>query len=171
MNSTPSHESTNKENHQISRRSFIGTTAAGGAALLTGGLASLFKDSASARTNFPFVEMSITQLQAAMAAGQLSAKDLVQGYLNRIQQLGPTLNAVIETNTNAIATANSLDRERKAGHVRGPLHGIPLLVKDNIATNDNMQTTAGSLALYNCKVPGDAPLIARLRAAGAIILG
>jgi amidase len=171
MNSTPSHESTNKDNHQISRRSFIGTTAAGGAALLTGGLTSLFKNSASARTNFPFVEMSITQLQAAMAAGQLSAKDLVQGYLNRIQQLGPTLNAVIETNTNAIATANSLDRERKAGHVRGPLHGIPLLVKDNIATNDNMQTTAGSLALYNSKVPGDAPLIARLRAAGAIILG
>jgi len=171
MNSTPSHESTNKDNHQISRRSFIGTTAAGGAALLTGGLASLFKDSASAKTNFPFVEMSITQLQAAMAAGQLSAKDLVQGYLNRIQQLGPTLNAVIETNTNAIATANFLDRERKAGHVRGPLHGIPLLVKDNIATNDNMQTTAGSLALYNSKVPADAPLIARLRAAGAIILG
>jgi len=171
MNSTPSQKSANKDNHQISRRSFIGTTAAGGAALLTGGLASLFEDSASARTNFPFVEMSITQLQAAMAAGQLSAKDLVQGYLNRIQQLGPTLNAVIETNTNAIATANSLDRERKAGHVRGPLHGIPLLVKDNIATNDNMQTTAGSLALYNSKVPGDAPLIARLRAAGAIILG
>ena len=171
MNSTPSHESTNKDNHQITRRNFIGTTAAGGAALLTGGLASLFKDSASAKTNFPFVEMSITQLQAAMAAGQLSAKDLVQGYLNRIQQLGPTLNAVIETNTNAIATANFLDRERKAGHVRGPLHGIPLLVKDNIATNDNMQTTAGSLALYNSKVPADAPLIARLRAAGAIILG
>jgi amidase len=166
MNSTPSQKSTNKDNHQISRRSFIGTTAAGGAALLTGGLASLFEDSASARTNFPFVEMSITQLQAAMAAGQLSAKDLVQGYLNRIQQLGPTLNAVIETNTNAIATANSLDRERKASHVRGPLHGIPLLVKDNIATNDNMQTTAGSLALYNSKVPADAPLIARLRAAG-----
>ena len=171
MNSTPSQKSTNKDNHQISRRSFIGTTAAGGAALLTGGLASLFKGSASARTNFPFVEMSITQLQAAMAAGQLSAKDLVQGYLNRIQQLGPMLNAVIETNTNAIATANSLDRERKAGRVRGPLHGIPLLVKDNIATNDNMQTTAGSLALYNSKVPADAPLIARLRAAGAIILG
>jgi amidase len=171
MNSTPSQKSTNKDNHQISRRSFIGTTAAGGAAVLTGGLASLFKESASARTNFPFVEMSITQLQTAMAAGQLSAKDLVQGYLNRIQQLGPTLNAVIETNTNAIAIANSLDRERKAGHVRGPLHGIPLLVKDNIATNDNMQTTAGSLALYNSKVPGDAPLIVRLRAAGAIILG
>jgi amidase len=166
MKSKPSPES-----EKLTRRNFIGTTAAGGAALLTGGLASFFKESASAGTNFPFVEMSITQLQAAMAAGQLSAKDLVQGYLNRIQQLGPTLNAVIETNTNAIAIANSLDRERKAGQVRGPLHGIPLLVKDNIGTNDNMQTTAGSLALYNSKVSADAPLIARLRAAGAIILG
>src|SRR5438445_5153812 len=97
----------NSDYLMISRRSFLGTTAAGGAALLTGGLASLFKDSAYAGTNFPFVEMSIMQLQAAMAAGQLSAKDLVQGYLNRIQQLGPTLNAVIETNTNAIAIANS----------------------------------------------------------------
>ena len=171
MTSHQSDKSSKIDNHQISRRSFIGTTAAGGAALLTGGLASFFKESASAGTNFPFVEMSIMQLQAAMAAGQLSAKDLVQGYLNRIQQLGPTLNAVIETNTNAIAIANSLDHDRKAGHVRGPLHGIPLLVKDNIATNDNMQTTAGSLALYNSKVPADAPLIARLRAAGAIILG
>ena len=171
MTSDQSDKSSKIDNHQISRRGFIGATAAGGAALLTGGLASFFKESASAGTNFPFVEMSIMQLQAAMAAGQLSAKDLVQGYLNRIQQLGPTLNAVIETNTSAIAIANSLDHERKAGHVRGPLHGIPLLVKDNIATNDNMQTTAGSLALYNTKVPADAPLIARLRAAGAIILG
>src|SRR4029077_20768385 len=104
-------------------------------------------------------------------AGQLSAKDLVQGYLNRIQQLNPTLHAVIETNPNAVAIANSLDQERKAGHVRGRLHGIPLLVKDNIATADGLQTTAGSLALYNSKVPADAPLIQKLRAAGAIILG
>src|SRR5437588_7195796 len=171
MTSRQPNQSAKSGHHHVTRRSFIGTTAAGGAALLTGGLASLFKDSAYAGTNFPFVEMSIMQLQAAMAAGQLSAKDLVQGYLNRIQQLGPTLNAVIETNTNAIAIANSLDQERKAGHVRGPLHGIPLLVKDNIATNDNMQTTAGSLALYNARVPADAPLIQNLRAAGAIILG
>jgi amidase len=166
MKSRPSPES-----EKFTRRNFIGTTAAGGAALLTGGLASFFKGSASAGTNFPFVEMSITQLQAAMAAGQLSAKDLVQGYLNRIQQLNPTLHAVIETNPNAVAIAAGLDNERKAGHVRGPLHGIPLLVKDNIATNDNMQTTAGSLALYNSQVPADSPLIQRLRAAGAIILG
>src|SRR5204862_1122099 len=79
--------------------------------------------------------------------------------------------AVIETNPNAVAIASSLDNERKAGHVRGWLHGIPILVKDNIATLDNMQTTAGSLALYGSKVPADAPLIQKLRAAGAIILG
>src|SRR5215831_11563399 len=158
-------------NRHLTRRGFLGATAAGGAALLTGAVASFFKESASAATNFPFVEASIMQLQAAMAAGQLSAKDLVQGYLNRIQQLNPTLHAVIETNPNAIAIAVSLDNERKKGYVRGPLHGIPLLVKDNIATLDNMQTTAGSLALYGSNVPADAPLIQKLRAAGAIILG
>src|SRR5437879_6831973 len=106
-----------------------------------------------------------------MEVGELSAKDLVQGYLNRIQQLNPTLHAVIETNPNAIAIAVGLDNERKAGNVRGPLHGIPLLVKDNIGTLDRMQTTAGSLALYGSNVPADAPLVQKLRAAGAIILG
>jgi amidase len=164
-------ENAEKTSHQISRRSFLGTTAASSAALLTGGLATLFKDNALGRSGFPFVEATISQLQAAMTNGQLTSKDLVQGYLNRIQQLNPTLHAVIETNSNAIAIAVSLDNERKAGHVRGPLHGIPILVKDNIATLDNMQTTAGSLALYNSQVPADSPLIQRLRAAGAIILG
>ena len=171
MTSPQPNQSAKCGDHHLSRRSFMGTTAAGGAALLTGGLASLFKESASAGTEFPLVEASIMQLQAAMAAGQLSAKDLVQGYLNRIQQLNPTLHAVIETNPNAIAIAVGLDNERRAGTVRGPLHGIPLLVKDNIATGDNMHTTAGSLALFGSKVPGDAPLIQKLRAAGAIILG
>lgn len=147
------------------------SSAAGGAALLTGGLASILNENASARTGFPFVEASITQLQAAMAGGQLSARELVQGYLSRIQQLNPTLHAVIETNPKAISIAASLDNERRHGYVRGPMHGIPVLVKDNIATLDNMQTTAGSLALYGSKVPGDAPLIHRLRAAGAVILG
>ena len=171
MTSPQPHRSAKSSHYRMTRRSFIGSTAAGGAALLSGGLASLFNKSASAGTSFPFVEASIMQLQAAMVAGQLSARELVQGYLNRIQQLNPTLHAVIETNPNAIAIAVGLDNERKKGHVRGPLHGIPLLVKDNIATLDNMQTTAGSLALYGSNVPADAPLIQRLRAAGAIILG
>ena len=155
----------------MTRRSFLGTTAASSATLLTGGIASLIKSNAFGGGSFQFVEATIPQLQAAMVAGQLTARDLVQGYLNRIQSLNPTLHAVIETNPNAVAIASSLDNERKAGHVRGPLHGIPILVKDNIATRDNLQTTAGSLALYGNQVPADAPLIGRLRAAGAIILG
>jgi len=171
MTSRQRNQSAKTGHPHMTRRSFIGTTAAGGAALLTGGLASLFKESASAAADFRFVEASITQLQAAMTGGQLSARDLVQGYLTRIQQLNPTLHAVIETNPNALAIAAGLDNERRRGHVRGPLHGIPLLVKDNIATLDNMQTTAGSLALYGSNVPADAPLIKNLRAAGAIILG
>src|SRR5215471_1405682 len=171
MKSPRPHPSATVHNHRVTRRDFIRSTAAGSAALLTGGLASVFTESASAGTNFPFVEASITQLQTAMAAGELTAKELVQAYLNRMQQLNPTLHAVIEVNPNAISIAAGLDNERKKGFVRGPLHGIPLLVKDNIATLDNMQTTAGSLALYGSGVPADSPLIARLRAAGAIILG
>jgi len=106
-----------------------------------------------------------------MASGALTSADLTSGYINRIQSLNPTLHAVIEVNPNALAIATALDNERRHGHVRGPLHGIPILVKDNIATNDNMQTTAGSLAIYGSQVPADAPLIQQLRAAGAIILG
>jgi len=155
----------------MTRRSFLRTTAASGATLLTGGIAALIKSKAFASGGFQFVEATIPQLQAAMVAGELTARDLVQGYLKRIQSLNPTLHAVIETNPNAVAIASSLDNERKAGHMRGPLHGIPILVKDNIATLDNLQTTAGSLALYGSQVPADAPLISRLRAAGAIILG
>jgi amidase len=154
----------------MTRRKFIGAAAGGSAALLTGGLASLLKPTASA-AGFDFVEATIPQLQAAMASGQLTSMGLTEGYIKRIQSLNPTLHAVIEVNPNALAIAAALDNERRAGNVRGPLHGIPLLVKDNIATKDNMQTTAGSLAIYGSQVPADAPLIQNLRAAGAIILG
>src|SRR5437667_9905041 len=171
MTSHKSDKSPKIDNHHISRRSFLGTTAAGSAALLSGGLATLFKDSALGGSSFPFVEATIPQLQAAMTNGQLTTRDLVLGYLKRMQSLNPTLHAVIETNPNAVSIAAGLDNERRAGHVRGPLHGIPLLVKDNIATADNMQTTAGSLAIYGSQVPADAQLIQKLRAAGAIILG
>ncbi len=154
----------------ITRRKFIGAAAGGSAALLTGGLASLLKPTVSA-AGFDFVEATIPQLQAAMASGMLTSAGLTMGYINRIQSLNPTLHAVIELNSNAAAIAASRDNERRAGHVRGPLHGIPILVKDNIATNDNMQTTAGSLAIYGNKVPGDSVVIQQLRAAGAVILG
>jgi amidase len=119
----------------------------------------------------PWIEATIPHLQAMMSSGSLTSRELTLGYLERIDALNPLLHAVIETNPNAVAIAAQLDNDRRAGRVRGPLHGIPILVKDNIATGDNMQTTAGSLALLHSKVPGDAPLVNRLRSAGAVILG
>jgi amidase len=157
--------------HTITRRKFLGTTALGSAALLSGGLTSLVQRSALAVGGFDFIEKSIPELQDAMASGQLTSHRLTGGYISRIQSLNPLLHSVIELNPNAIAIAAQLDNERRRGHVRGPLHGIPFLVKDNIATDDQMQTTAGSLAIYGNHVPGDAVIIQQLRAAGAIILG
>src|SRR5213592_3592455 len=164
------HSNYSDTDYGITRRRFIGTAAGGSAALLTGGLASLLQSTVAA-AGFDFIEATIPQLQAAMASGALTSAGLTMGYIKRIQSLNPTLHAVIEVNPNAVAIATALDNERRAGNVRGPLHGIPLLVKDNIATKDNMQTTAGSLAIYGSQVPADAPLIQKLRAAGAIILG
>jgi amidase len=166
-------QSSNRLNvdHSVTRRKFIGTTALSSAALLSGGITSLLRQSASAAGGFDFVEKSILELQAAMASGQLTSRDLTHGYIGRIQSLNPLLHSVIELNPNAMAIAAGLDNERRRGQVRGPLHGIPLLVKDNIATDDQMQTTAGSLAIYGNHVPGDAVIIQQLRAAGAIILG
>src|SRR6267378_3123785 len=158
-------------NHTITRRKFIGTTAGTSAALLGGGLTSLLSRSALAAHDFDFLEKSIPELQAAMASGQVSSKELVKGYLRRIASLNPLLNSVIETNPNAVSIAQHLDNERRRGQVRGPLHGIPVLVKDNIATDDNMDTTAGSLALLRSHVPADAVIIQQLREAGAVILG
>jgi amidase len=156
--------------HAISRRKFIGRTTLSSAALLSGGLASLVR-APSALADEPFIEATIPQLQSMMASGQLTSKQLTQGYIDRIRSLNPLLHAVIEVNPNAAAIAAGLDNERRHGNVRGPLHGIPLLVKDNIATDDQMQTTAGSLALYGSDVPGDSVIIQQLRAAGAVILG
>jgi amidase len=119
----------------------------------------------------PWFEASIVELGAAMAAGSFSAAELTEAYLRRIERLDPLLHAVIETNPDAIAIAERRDRERRAGRVRGPLHGIPVLVKDNIATNDRMETTAGSLALVGSRVPRDARIVGRLRRAGAVVLG
>ena len=157
-------------NYGITRRKFIGAAAGSSAALLTGGLASLLKSTASA-AGFQFLEATIPQLQAAMASGQLTSVQLTTNYLNQIATFNPLLHAVIETNPDALAIAKKLDTERHAGHLRGPLHGIPVLVKDNLATADKMQTTAGSLALVDSIVPSDSTVVSRLRAAGAVILG
>src|SRR5438034_2213622 len=158
-------------NPGVTRRKFLGTTALSSAALLTGGLTSLLPRSASAAGGFDFVEKSIPELQAAMASGRVSRKELVIDYLERINSFDGLLHSVIETNPDAISIAEDLDRERRRGHVRGPLHGIPVLVKDNIATDDRMQTTAGSFALVGSQVPADAVIIQQLRDAGAVILG
>ncbi len=119
-------------------------------------------------------EWSIKELQQKLTSGELSARQLCELYLERIQQVdksGPALNAIIELNPDALAIADGLDEERKAGQLRGPLHGIPVVIKDNIDTGDRMSTTAGSLALEGSIAPRDAFLVERLRLAGAIILG
>jgi len=119
------------------------------------------------------VELSVADAQAGMASGRFSSADLVDAYLARIAAVddaGPTLNAVIALNPSARADAEALDAERAAGTVRGPMHGIPVLLKDNIDVA-GMPTTAGSLALADHRPEDDAELVARLRAAGAVILG
>jgi amidase len=123
---------------------------------------------------FDLGEATIADLQHRMASGQDTARSLAEKYLARIAAIdreGPALRAIIETNPEALTIADALDAERKARGPRGPLHGIPIVIKDNIATADRMMTTAGSLALVGAKPPADAFIVARLRAAGAVILG
>jgi amidase len=119
-------------------------------------------------------ELTITELQAAMQDGRLTSVRLTERFLERVEaydRSGPRLNAVLEVNPEARDIADALDRERASDRVRGPLHGIPLFLKDNIATSDRLHTSAGSLALKDCIAPRDAFLVTRLRAAGAVILG
>lgn len=119
-------------------------------------------------------EMTIAELQEKMESGEMTALGIVEAYSGRIEKLnrqGPAINAVIELNPDAPAIAEARDQERQAGRVRGPLHGIPILIKDNIDTHDRMQTTAGSLAMEGSIARRDAFLVKHLRAAGAVILG
>ena len=163
-----------KLNAFATRRTFLKATAATGATVMTGALGSMLSQVAAAAkpSDTIWIEKTIPELQTLMASGALTSRELTRGYLQRIAQFNPLLRAVIETNPNAEAIAAQLDNERRQGRgLRGPLHGIPILLKDNIATDDQMQTTAGSLALVNSKVPADAILTQRLRAAGAVILG
>ncbi|MEP7009189.1 MAG: amidase [Acidobacteriota bacterium] len=123
---------------------------------------------------FELEEATIAALGDAMASGRRTSQDLVRLYLRRIEEIdrsGPALHAVIELNPDALAIAEEMDRERKQKGPRGPLHGMPVLIKDNIATEDRMETTAGSLALVGARPAADAFLVSRLRAAGAVILG
>src|SRR3989440_6519567 len=130
--------------------------------------------SAAAVKPFEFEETTIAQLQEAMRSGKHTTRSITEAYLARIQDVdkrGAALNSIIELNPDAIAIAEDLDKERKAGPVRGALHGIPILIKDNINTGDRMQTAGGSLALVGQPASRDAYIVEKLRESGAVILG
>jgi amidase len=132
------------------------------------------KSKVSAAAPFAFDEISIDTLQQGFAAGRYSAYSVASAYLARIKAIdvaGPLLKSVIETNPDALTIARELDRERALSGARGPLHGVPVLIKDNIDTADRMQTSAGSLALAGAPAPSDAFIVTQLRASGALILG
>jgi amidase len=174
---------------ETSRRSFLQSTVAAGAAAalypaLSAGRASAIAAGAPGRIApggaaadvkpFELDEITIPELQDGMKSGKFTARSLVEKYSGRIDEIdkrGPAVNAIIELNPDALSIADGLDQERKGRGPRGPLHGVPVLIKDNIDTADRMMTTAGSLALVGSKPPKDSFLAHRLRAAGAVILG
>ena len=130
--------------------------------------------SADAVPDFELNEESITSLQEKIVSGKYSSEQITKLYLDRIDAIdkkGPMLNSVIEINPDAITIAKAMDDERKSGKTRGPMHGIPVLIKDNIDTADKMQTTAGSLALEGHFASNDSFVAKKLREAGAVIIG
>src|SRR6266480_4812229 len=175
------HEDKNEpQRSEMKRRNFLQLIALGSAAAMTGQtLARVGPKPAplAARSKvkpFELDEATIAEFQAGMKSGRYSSVSLVKKYLGRIEQIdqhGPAVNAVIEINPDVIAIARALDEERKAKGPRGALHGIPVLIKDNIGTHDRMTTTAGSLALEGSIAVRDSFVAQRLRAAGAVILG
>ena len=169
------------ENSKLTRRHFLTTgTLTGVAAALpsvsgpAGVAASVTSKERAPVKPFEFDEITVAKLQGEMQSGRLTARSIAEKYLARLEeadQHGPQVNSVIEVNPDALAIAERLDRERKTKGPRGPLHGIPVLIKDNIATRDRMMTTAGSLALVGARPAKDAFVVKRLREAGAVILG
>jgi amidase len=161
----------------MKRRTFFTSTVLGGAALSLGGISSCTSPSKELQapainlSDFELNEITISGLQEKMVSGELTASGICRMYLERIRKVDPFLRSVIEINPDAEQIAQKLDEERKAGKVRGPLHGIPVLIKDNIDTADKMQTTAGSLALSGNMAPEDAPIVNKLREAGAVLIG
>jgi amidase len=169
----------------FNRRSFLQTAFCGGAAATLSpfypalGAARDISSSASSSPatevkTFELDEITIADLQDGMQSGKFTARSLAEKYTARIEEIdkhGPAINSVLELNPDALAIADSLDRERKVKGPRSPLHGVPVLIKDNIDTADKMMTTAGSLALVGSKPPKDSWVAERLRAAGAVILG
>jgi amidase len=160
-------------NRRFSRRSFLSAAAASGAGVMASGLGSLALANPRrvADEDAPWFEATVPELRRLMRSREMSSRELTKAYLRRIEKLNPLLNAVIETNPDVLGIAAERDAERRRGDLRGPLHGIPVLLKDNIATADRMETTAGSFALVGSEVPEDAQLVKKLRRAGAVILG
>jgi amidase len=154
----------------MKRRDFLSLSAAASAALVISSAETI-----SAQTDmksFEREEFTLAQLQEAMQSGKMSAREIAQKYLDRIAVIDKKLNSVIEVNPDALQIADAMDKERKAGKVRSPMHGIPDLLKHNIDTADKIKTTAGSLALVDAPTPrADAFFVQRLREAGAVILG
>ncbi len=149
----------------LDRREFIGTGAAACVGLVAARGFGSIKD-------FDIEEATVASLQAAMQKGEITARDLIVKYTSRIAAGDKQTNSMIELNPDALQIAAGLDLERKAGKIRGPLHGIPVVLKDNIDTADKMKTTAGSLALIDAPVPKrDASLVEQLRRAGVVVLG
>src|SRR6266705_3461170 len=164
----------------MKRRDFLQTGALGCALAISKPAAAFAEEISSAETlrypprAFELDEMTITELQDGMKSGKFTSRSVVKKYLDRIDDIdkkGPAINSVIEVNPDAVAIAESLDRERKEKGPRGPLHGIPILIKDNIDTADRMMTTAGSLALLGSTPSQDSFVAKRLREVGAVILG
>ena len=163
----------------MTRRTFLGTSVLGGAMAAVPWPARAQAAPAVGPARVPQApseldEVTVAQLQEGMRSGRWTARSLAEQYLARIEAVdrkGPALGTIIELNPDALAIADALDAERRAKGPRGPLHGVPVLIKDNVATADRMHTSAGSLALAASIAPRDAFVAARLRAAGAVILG
>src|SRR5712691_1595235 len=159
--------------NRLSRRSFLHYAAAAvTGTVVVGQVGAPHAAPLRATTaDFDLEELTLAQLQDAMRTGARTSRSICAAYLARIAALDPKLHAVLETNPGVLEIADRLDAERKAGNARGPLHGIPVLIKDNIATADRMMTTAGSLALVGVAPPRDSFVARRLKDAGAVILG
>ena len=158
---------------RLRRREFLLATGGATLPLGYGCTTRLPRSSRYEIAEFELTEASVAELRSGLESGRWTARSLCEAYLERIASIdvaGPALNSVIELNPDALGDADTLDAERRAGKIRGPLHGIPAMVKDNIGTADSMQTTAGSLALEGSGVPRDSWVAARLRAAGALLI-
>ncbi len=159
----------------MKRRNFFKTTVLSSSLLAIGGLTSCSEreatDESSGFAHFDLNEITVDDLRQKMESGEMTSETICRKYLERINRVDPVLKSVIEINPDALSIAREMDKERKEGKVRGPLHGMPVMIKDNIDTGDRMQTTAGSLALEGNVADEDAFIIKKLRDSGAVILG